>query len=78
VTVEAPRRVRCGSCGGYFELNPRNIRGWRARGEEPRCHSCRHHREVDEATAEKMRQWWLEESGLTLDELHELADLLAS
>jgi hypothetical protein len=71
VTVEAPRLVRCGTCGGSFELSPRNVRAARARGEEPTCRICRRTaKPPDEAASEKLRRWWLER--YSLEELVEL------
>jgi hypothetical protein len=77
VTVEAPRSVVCGSCGSRFTLSARNVNAARQRGQEPICGDCRHPRKpVDEATIRKLREWWLFESGLSLDELLEIGELI--
>jgi hypothetical protein len=65
--------VVCGSCGGGFTLSKRNVRAARQRGEAPICSFCRRTRKPpDPATMERMKRWWLEKSGLSLDELLEI------
>jgi hypothetical protein len=77
LTVEAPRSVRCRKCGSIFGLSARNVRAARQRGREPVCSPCRQtEKPIDEAEMEKLRRWWLEESGLTLDELLEIGRML--
>jgi hypothetical protein len=62
-----------------FELSARNARANRAAGREPVCRECRNPpKPPDPATMEKMRRWWLEDSGLSLEEVQELARLVWS
>jgi hypothetical protein len=71
LTVELPRLVVCGECGGLFELSARNARMHRARGEDPVCRRCRHPaKPVDQKALERYRRWWL--ARFSLDELLEL------
>jgi hypothetical protein len=75
LTVEAPRAVICGGCGTSLNLSARNVRACRQRGQEPVCAFCRRSpKPVDEATAERMRRWWLER--YSIDELLELGRLV--
>jgi hypothetical protein len=61
----------------YRTHAPREAVAARQRGEEPVCRPCRQtEKPVDEQAMEKMRRWWLEESGLTLDEVLEIGRLL--
>jgi hypothetical protein len=69
---EKPRSVVCGGCDNPFVLSARNAREARARGEEPRCHDCRHPaKPIDPAELERLRRWWLKR--YSLDEIRELA-----
>jgi hypothetical protein len=78
VTVEALRSVVCRVCGTRFELTARNVRGWHSRGLDPVCAECRHpSKPVDAQTRVRMRRWWVEESGLSLEELREIAGAIA-
>lgn len=71
MSVEVAQLVRCGGCGGGFELHPRNVRAARARSEEPICRGCRRKaKPIDEAALERMRHWWLER--YSMDELLEI------
>jgi hypothetical protein len=67
--------VVCGSCGGAFELSDRNARRYRTEGRTPICSMCRRPppKPMSTAERERLRRWWLEESGLTRCELVELA-----
>src|SRR5262245_16256690 len=66
--------VLCGGCGARFELSVRNEYEHRRRGRTPRCEVCRRPRaELGVEERERFRRWWLEESGLSLDELLEIA-----
>jgi NAD-dependent SIR2 family protein deacetylase len=72
VTVEAPRAVRCGSCGDSFDLSARNVRATRKRGEEPVCALCRRKPQpVDPAMAARLRRWWTDR--YSREELEEIA-----
>src|SRR4029079_7564622 len=68
--VEAAVRVRCGECGGAFELSARNARVHRKRGSAPKCSRCRYGAKPPKVT-QAMRDYWLER--FTLDEIRELA-----
>jgi hypothetical protein len=71
MTVEAPRAVVCGECGGLFELSARSARARRTRGQEPVCRPCRHTpKPPTEAQLERYRRWWLDR--YSIDELLEL------
>jgi hypothetical protein len=75
VTVEAPRSVRCGSCGASFDLSARNARAWRRRGQEPVSAECRNPPKApDEETMERMRGWWL--SRYSIEELLEIGHMI--
>ena len=50
------------------------VRAARQRGQEPVCALCRQpERDVDDEERARMVRWWLEKSGLELDELLEIA-----
>lgn len=71
--AEAPRLVRCGACGGDFELSARRVRHVRAESLPLRCRSCRTGRVTPEPT-EAHRRWWLDR--FTVDEIREMAAAL--
>lgn len=63
-------RVTCGKCGERFDLTARNVRKARERGEDPICRDCRY--PLPEPTEEErleLREFWLTDSGLSLDEV---------
>lgn len=64
--------VRCGECGGEFELSARNVRAARARGQKPRCRRCRGIGEV--VATEADRQRWLDR--FDFDEIKQMAAAL--
>jgi hypothetical protein len=60
---------------GRFSLSARNSRLHWERGTQPLCELCRRpEKPVDEATMERMRQWWLER--YSLDEILEIGRLI--
>jgi hypothetical protein len=65
--------VRCGSCGGGFELSARRARIYRNEGTAPRCSDCRSARSQVVVTP-ALRRWWLDR--YTLDEIREMAATL--
>ena len=66
--------VVCDQCGDRFELSVRNEFRHRTEGTRPRCRMCRRPQKpmTDEERARYV-DWWLTRSGLSLDELRELA-----
>jgi hypothetical protein len=66
--------VRCGGCGDVFQLSVRNEYEHRRKGTTPKCQICRRPpKPLTRAERERYRAWWLEESGLSRRELHEIA-----
>jgi hypothetical protein len=66
--------VRCGECGERFTLSARRARAYRAEGQAPKCRQCRRPPIVlTEEERVRFRSWWLESSGLSQDELYEIA-----
>jgi hypothetical protein len=61
--------VRCGDCGGDFELSARRARDHRKAGTTPRCRRCRLPGTAPKPT-EADRRYWLDR--FTLDEIREL------
>jgi len=74
--VEAPHLHTC-RCGNVFSLSARNTREHRRRGTVPICRNCRlSAKPPDPEEAERLRRWWLEESGFTLDHLVEISEMI--
>jgi hypothetical protein len=70
--------VACGRCGCTFELSDRRERAHRTAGTSPKCMTCRRPpNPMTPAERERYLTWWLYESGLEVDELIEIATLLA-
>lgn len=76
--LSAPQVWTC-ECGAPFVLSERNSRAHRKRGTSPQCRACRFPH-AEQAVSERERQayldWWLTESGLSLDELRDIASCL--
>ena len=66
--------MRCEGCGDRFELSVRGVQRYRAEGREPRCAICRRpHTPLTTEERSRFKLWWIEESGLSISELRELA-----
>jgi len=74
VTVE-PRAVVCASCGLGIDPSLRSVRRARERGKLPVCTDCRRPGRPPPSELElaRARRWWIEQSGLALDEIAEIA-----
>jgi transposase-like protein len=63
--------LTCSLCGDSFQLSARRARDWRDR--EPICKDCRRgRRELTDEERAQLRDWWLQQSGLRLDELQQI------
>ena len=57
-----------------FELSLRREYAHRIEGKEPRCLPCRRPlKPLTDEERERFTRWWLEESGLSMRELYEIA-----
>jgi|SoiMethySBSTD1v2_1073268.scaffolds.fasta_scaffold397366_2 hypothetical protein len=63
-----------GGCGEHFEISVRREYQHRHNGTTPRCLPCRRPpKPMTEAERARYRRWWLEESGLSRDEVRAIA-----
>jgi hypothetical protein len=61
-------------CGRPFTLNARSLRRAHRQGRRPVCGSCKPLGGAGDSEA--LQRWWIESSGLSFDELREIAYLL--
>jgi hypothetical protein len=76
VSVDAPPVVRCGVCNRPITLSAGVAARWQGRRERPVCDGCLHPPVAANRQAAPYRRWWLEQSGLTLEELREIGRML--
>ncbi len=83
----ADRRELLCDCGTSFTINARTLRRARSEDRTPVCFDCRpvgggrraarpRGRGPGAPTADELQRWWIEDSGLGLDELLEIAACL--
>ncbi len=71
---ESPRTLVCGECGSEFTLSASVARRTRRSGRTPICGECRRvHPRVTPELLDAGREWWLTESGLSLEDIQEIA-----
>ncbi len=75
LVAAALREAVCTSCGTTYTRSVNTAKSARRFGRPAVCRPCRYPTAAA-GNEERLRRWWLEESGFTLDELQEIGRLI--